>query len=733
MADAREVAGAFRRYEFDVTRWAACPARGTPSRSRCSLPSVDRPRHHLGGLEPDAAGQEHGPLERRLPHGQRPARPALSARRDRSSTCPSLDLAHLTVTAEAAQHHRPSRCTATVRGAHRGDPLRAGRRAGPARDAASCASRPADARRSTSASRGSGGRIAWASPSLYTLALEAESDGALSDRQQVRFGIREVTSELTDKGHRLFTVNGRPILVRGGGWASDMLLRPSRERLRAEMRYVKEMGLNTIRSRGQARERRVLRPRGRAGHPGHGRLVLLRPLGDVGQVGRRGPSRGGRVAAPTRSGACATIRACSPGSNGSDGPPPPTVEKAYLDVLERVRVVEARAVERHRQAGPMSGPSGVKMRGPYDYVPPVVLAAPTRRTAAPSASTPRSARAAPCRPIESLKQMLPPEHLWPMDEFWTFHAGGQEFRTSSRFTTALGGALRQGHQRRGLRAQGPGPRLRRAARDVRGLRAQQVHGHRRHPVDAQQRLAVDDLAPLRLLPAAGRRLLRHQEGLRAAARAVLVRRPVGRGGQRPPGGGARAARSRPGCSTSTWRAKFAQRSDGRRARGRRRARLRDPRPRRARRRRTSCASTSRTRAGRPVSTNFYWLSTRDDVLDWKKTEWFYTPVKQHADLTALGAAAGHDAWRSRASTTSAAGRQVRVRVDQHGHGAGLPGAAEADGRPGAATSPLPVFWEDNYFALLPGETREVAVSYASRSAARPVIEAVAWNAPAVQR
>ena len=34
----------------------------------------------------------------------------------------------------------------------------------------------------------------------------------------------------------------------------------------------------------------------------------------------------------------------------------------------------------------------------------------------------------------------------------------------------------------------------------------------------------------------------------------------------------------------------------------------------------------RGRGGAAVSTNFYWLATRDDILDWKKTEWFYTPV-----------------------------------------------------------------------------------------------------------
>jgi hypothetical protein len=38
---------------------------------------------------------------------------------------------------------------------------------------------------------------------------------------------------------------------------------------------------------------------------------------------------------------------------------------------------------------------------------------------------------------------------------------------------------------------------------------------------------------------------------------------------------------------------------------------------------------------RAVSSNFYWLSTREDVLDWEKTKWYYTPTRSHADLKAL--------------------------------------------------------------------------------------------------
>jgi hypothetical protein len=44
---------------------------------------------------------------------------------------------------------------------------------------------------------------------------------------------------------------------------------------------------------------------------------------------------------------------------------------------------------------------------------------------------------------------------------------------------------------------------------------------------------------------------------------------------------------------------------------------------------------------------------------------------------------------------------------------------------------LPVLWEDNYLALLPGETREVRVSYPEGDAPAAV-EAEAWNGPAVK-
>jgi exo-1,4-beta-D-glucosaminidase len=84
-------------------------------------------------------------------------------------------------------------------------------------------------------------------PNLYKANLSFDVDGRTSDSASVTFGIREVTSEITDKGYRLFKINGRKLLIRGAAWAPDMFLRWSPERLDADLGYVHDMGLNTIR------------------------------------------------------------------------------------------------------------------------------------------------------------------------------------------------------------------------------------------------------------------------------------------------------------------------------------------------------------------------------------------------------------------------------------------------------------------------------------------------------
>ncbi|MEK7404434.1 MAG: hypothetical protein AAB225_04950 [Acidobacteriota bacterium] len=98
-------------------------------------------------------------------------------------------------------------------------------------------------------------RVWWPHPvgaqELYDLRLRFSAGGQVSDSAEVRFGIREATTYINDEGWRGYRVNGRNILIRGGAWmTSDMLLRFSTRRYDALIRYAREANLNMLRSEG---------------------------------------------------------------------------------------------------------------------------------------------------------------------------------------------------------------------------------------------------------------------------------------------------------------------------------------------------------------------------------------------------------------------------------------------------------------------------------------------------
>ena len=97
-------------------------------------------------------------------------------------------------------------------------------------------------------------RIWWTydlgKPELYNLQLTFTEDSIISDKQNVRFGIREVSDYKTAEGFRGYKLNRKKILIRGGGWADNMLLNNTYQNLEAQVEYAKHMNLNTIRFEG---------------------------------------------------------------------------------------------------------------------------------------------------------------------------------------------------------------------------------------------------------------------------------------------------------------------------------------------------------------------------------------------------------------------------------------------------------------------------------------------------
>ena len=130
--------------------------------------------------------------------------------------------------------------------------------------------------------------------------------------------------------------------------------------------------------------------------------------------------------------------------------------------------------------------------------------------------------------------------------------------------------------------------------------------------------------------------------------------------------------------------------------------------------------------GEPLSNNFYWLSTRMDVLSDSST-WYMTPVNKYADFTALRSMPQTFVSVSAHFTSSGGAGTARVTVRNPGKDVAFLLRLQVTGRDGEEA--LPVLWEDNYISLLPGETRTLTASYRVRDlgGATPRVVVTGWN------
>ena len=90
----------------------------------------------------------------------------------------------------------------------------------------------------------------WGEQPLYSAYVSASVNNATSDAVERHFGLRKVTSRVNEDDDRVFSVNNNPFQVIGGGYSADMFLRFDTERFETIVKYMLDMGLNTIRLEG---------------------------------------------------------------------------------------------------------------------------------------------------------------------------------------------------------------------------------------------------------------------------------------------------------------------------------------------------------------------------------------------------------------------------------------------------------------------------------------------------
>ncbi|MGP8250522.1 MAG: glycoside hydrolase family 2 protein [Terracidiphilus sp.] len=270
---------------------------------------------------------------------------------------------------------------------------------------------------------------------LEHLTVSFTVGGHVSDERSVDFGIREITSELTANGSRLFLINGKPILIRGGGWSQDMLLRTDDKRLRDQFRLVRDLGLNTIRLEGKLETEDFFHMADQQG--------ILVMLGwcccDQWEHWSLWTPQDLEIAKASLRSQMLRLRQHASllvWLNGSDHHPTAPVEQAYLQVEAEAHWPNPVLSSASATPSTVTGESGVKMTGPYDYVEPLYWYAGLKLGGAEGFITETSP--GPAIPsLASRRKFLPDPEAWPTSSAWSMHFGGGDYINPSVFDAAM--------------------------------------------------------------------------------------------------------------------------------------------------------------------------------------------------------------------------------------------------------------------------------------------------------
>jgi exo-1,4-beta-D-glucosaminidase len=282
-------------------------------------------------------------------------------------------------------------------------------------------------------------------PHLYPLTLTASVDGETSDSVQTRFGIREVRDYITPEGYHGYTVNGKKILLRGGGWADELLLRENKTNLQAQIQYTKAMNLNTIRLEGIWGSSQQLYDL--ADENG---LFIMAGFSCQWEwkdyIGKPCDDFGGFKSEEDMALATNYLHdqvlwlrnhpSILMWVVGSDKLPRPELERKYDTLLAQIDPTRPVLKTCGDDTSQVSGPSGVKMNGPYDYVTPDYWYLDTKNGGAFGFNTETGPGPEP-PPLETLQRMIPAPDLWPIGPAWDFHCGRHEFAQMKRYLNAF--------------------------------------------------------------------------------------------------------------------------------------------------------------------------------------------------------------------------------------------------------------------------------------------------------
>jgi exo-1,4-beta-D-glucosaminidase len=564
-------------------------------------------------------------------------------------------------------------------------------------------------------------------PHLERATVSFSSDGQVSDERSVDFGIREITSELTTNGSRLFRVNGKPILIRGGGWSQDMLLRTDQKRLLDQFKLVRNLGLNTIRLEGKLDTEEFFHQADEQGV-----LVLLGwCCCDHWEHWRDWTPDDLEIAKASLQSQMLRLRQHASllvWLNGSDNPPPANVEKAYLQIESDTHWPNPILSSASATPTSVTGESGVKMTGPYDYVEPSYWYVGTHYGGAVGFNTETSPGPA-VSSLASRKKFLPDPEAWPPSANWTYHNGGGEFTNLKVFGDAMEAIYTKPN----------------SAADFERLAQTMEYDSERAMFEAYSKNKYTSTGVIQwMLNNAWPSMIWHLYdynldsgggyfGAKKACEPLHIqysyddRTVVVVNSTYKPAAGLVADvvvrgfkwnelfRSQ---STISAQADSSQRAieipDSIYSSGERIFLI---------------DLTLKDSSGKLLSRNFYWVPGTLTSFDWDRTDYTHTPAERYEDLSALTSLSAAAVAAHAEIGNTPDGRRITLHLENTA--AGLAFQVSAAVRAANGDLVAPVLWSDNWIELGPGESETLTALLPDDAPASPVVKVEGWNVAAM--
>jgi exo-1,4-beta-D-glucosaminidase len=568
----------------------------------------------------------------------------------------------------------------------------------------------------------------YGKPALNRIALSVVRGDVVSNTISENFGIRQITSKLIDNNSREFIVNGKPIMLRGAAWSPDIFQRRSTERQEQEIRLYRDMNMNIVRSEGKMEDDNFY-----ALCDKYGMLVMTGWMCcGTWQYPENWDAAKREVAMASDSSVMYWLRnkpSLMVWLNGSDMPPRDTsVERDYLKIEATLKWPNPTISTANESVSKVSGYSGVKMAGPYEWVPPSYWEADTLSKFGGAWSFATEISPGPSiPPYESLIKFIPKDSLWHTTADWKYHCGTMTFGNTKVFDDALDGRYGKSTviKEYVAKAQAQNYEAHRAMMEAYGLHKYNTatgvvqwmgsnpwpgliwHTYDYYLYPAGTYFGMKkSMEPLHIMYSytanevdITNSLLQKFTGLKAEASIYNLDGSIKYSNAittEVDADGIKKCFALPmvdGLSDTYFL----------------RLQLKDG-------------------AGNVKSINWYWLSKKSDALNWKKSKWYYTPEASYTDYSSLqnigktGLKVSYHTDKGTDSTYHAVtvtntGKTVAFQV----HLRALKGEKGDD--------ILPVIFSDNYLQLAPGESRVIRCSYANKDAkgSIPYFLTSAWN------